>query len=390
MAEFRRGLLTLSADPIHRGHTDIIKRARDRCETLVVYVTNNDLKRGSYLFDIRVRERMTAHALQVEGIENVEVISGDELLVDVYLRENCDAVFRGVRTEEDRLFEEQQMQHHNLVLPGFASHVVYLEALGSRKTLSSSVAKAMADKHIDVAWLVPTFVKAMLAEKLHGQYFVGITGQMGVGKTFVAQSLADQLRSSGYPTHLLNIDELVRTLYDEDSRGAQGVRDQMVALLGDASILIDDGRRVDREALKAVVATADGDVLAKLHNLTAPHVNRLMRQYLRHRRGLIVVEWALLIENELTHLCNHHVLIVDSPDQDTFLDERGVPADVRERFLAEQWDADKKQEQMQRIIETTRYGRIKRVTNQKSCDVSGPLEAAMLRWFPGLERLRRS
>lgn len=104
MPRFQRGLFSLSADPIHYGHVHIIRRAASQCGTLVVYVTDNDLKRGSYLFDITDRALMVERAIEIAakegvGFENIEIVAGNDLLVDVFLREGCDVVFRGVRDE---------------------------------------------------------------------------------------------------------------------------------------------------------------------------------------------------------------------------------------------------------------------------------------------------
>ena len=47
---FKRGLLSLSFDPITFGHVDIINRAMQQCEHLIVAVLNNPDKKSSYVF----------------------------------------------------------------------------------------------------------------------------------------------------------------------------------------------------------------------------------------------------------------------------------------------------------------------------------------------------
>ena len=78
---YRRGLFALSADPIHMGHLDIIRQASEQCETLVVYVTDNDEKQGSYLFSRNTRRRLIKGALQ-GWLPRTEVLAGDAILTD--------------------------------------------------------------------------------------------------------------------------------------------------------------------------------------------------------------------------------------------------------------------------------------------------------------------
>ena len=141
--------------------------------------------------------------------------------MDVFLRDGCDVVFRGLRNEKDKRYEEAQMGFHDLIHPGFLKSVKYIEAEPRYRHVSSTVIKAFILRHIDVSDMVPPFIKDRLEQHIHKQFFVGITGPMAVGKTTVATAAVEEFRKRGIPAQHLNVDDLVRELYVEDTTGAR-------------------------------------------------------------------------------------------------------------------------------------------------------------------------
>ena len=140
--------------------------------------------------------------------------------------------------------------------------------------------------------------------------------------------------------HHLNLDELIRELYAEQSPGAQAIRDVLMELFG-RGVLTADREDVDRVVLKAEVACASSVVRESLHALTAPHVERLFRRAVREKRGLILVEWAQLCETRMDAWVNGNAVVVESPDQREFLTARGA-AEFFKVVEAAQWPADRK------------------------------------------------
>ena len=358
---YRRGLFALSADPVHNGHLDIIKKASEQCDTLIIYVTFNDQKKGAYLLSVRARRRLIKAAIG-GWLPNTTVITGDALLTDVFMEQGCDVLIRGIRNKTDLEYEKGQVAYHDKFLPGISDKTLYLEGDPQFAGISSSLIKSFAFHHIDVSPMVPLMAKAALEATLHKQCVIGITGQMATGKSWVAEKIVEATSLSGYPAFHLNFDDLVRELYDEDTPGAQIVRDEIDKLF--PGVLIEDGKKVDRAKLKAQIVKAEQDKLDAVHDLTKPHVFRLYRKHIKGKEGLILVEWAQLIENGLAPFVNNRVIIVDSPDLAAMLAKRGVPADLVARFDRVQWDADKKALALETEIRAAGYGRVIRVTNR--------------------------
>ncbi|MCS6937577.1 MAG: adenylyltransferase/cytidyltransferase family protein, partial [Candidatus Bipolaricaulota bacterium] len=68
-----------SFDPITYGHIDIIKRARKLFDTLIVAVMRNPEKK--MLFSLEERHRLVVEALREVGLNTIEIITHDGLLV---------------------------------------------------------------------------------------------------------------------------------------------------------------------------------------------------------------------------------------------------------------------------------------------------------------------
>ncbi len=340
---FRRGLLPLSADPVTNGHLNLIERAADLCDELVVLACDNDTKRGKYLFDRATRRKLLERAVRRLGRRNITVRDSDHLLVDEFLEEGADVLFRGIRDDKDREEEARQMRYHDLILPGFASKVVYLEAEPHLREVSSTVVKAFASHGIDISPYVPSFVKAAVEEAICGQWKIGITGEMASGKTWVTQELAKELVSRDYEVAVINFDQLVRDLYVEDSKGAQMVRDELARQL-DSDVLTADRKAVNRPELARRLFSPEtsSDVRQAIHELTAPHVMRLYRAALKSARGVVLIEWAQLAEMHLGSLVNHRAIVVESPDRTTQLAARSITATQAKNVAAFQWSADRK------------------------------------------------
>ena len=347
-----RGLVPLSADPMTYGHIDLITRASTQCRELIVLIALNDGKCGSYVLPLCERVLMARRALR--AIKNVRVIESEGLLVDVFLREGCDVVFRGIRNEADKTYEETQMRYHDLILPGFSQRVVYLPARQELRDISSSLVKAFVSHGVDVSPFVPLFVKARLEELIVGQFLIGVSGGMASGKSYVAAQLAQHLGG----THV-NFDEFLRELYVEDSPGAQLVRDRLAELLG-RDVLSPDGKSVERQTLKVRIFDphCPNDVRRAVHDLTTPHVLRLYRKYLKGVRGVVLVEWAQLVEMGLANLVNNRVIVVDSPDRDELLKKRGIDRDAFDRVAAHQWSVEQKVSTLESVVARDQFGSV--------------------------------
>lgn len=362
----RRGLFAFSADPITNGHLEVIAEASAECDHLIVAVMNNDAKKGKYLFSAEERVKIARKAIEECGFGNVSVIVDEGLLTDLFLREGCDKLYRGVRNEEDLRYEKAQVVLLDLILPGIEDRTRMIMTGKRIGHISSTAVKLFASYNADVAELVPAFVKAELERRVSKQIRIGITGGIAVGKTTVAQGLARQLG------HHVNVDELVRELYREDGHGAQRLRDEIERVMG-PGVLAADRRDVNRSVMaeRLFAPTTGPAVYDEITRLTAPHVDRKYREALKDKEGVIIVEWAQMAEMRMSHWVNHRVIVVDSPDRERFAEKRGIAPEQLARVRAKQWSADRKAEALAAAGEAAKYGRVLAWENRWRDDEAG-------------------
>jgi pantetheine-phosphate adenylyltransferase len=148
-------------DPVTNGHLDIIERAAQRFEALIVGVLDNPAKQPLFGADERVGLLKEATA----GLANVEVEAFSGLLVEYATRRGVDLVVKGLRAVTDFEFEIQMAQmNHRLA----GIETVFMTTSPQWSFLSSSLIKEVARLGGDVSALVPSPVAERLADRLGG------------------------------------------------------------------------------------------------------------------------------------------------------------------------------------------------------------------------------
>jgi pantetheine-phosphate adenylyltransferase len=148
-------------DPVTNGHVDIIERAAQQFDRVVVAVLENPGKQP--LFGVEERVAMLKEATaDLTGVE-VEAFSG--LLVEYAKRTGARAIVKGLRAVTD--FEyEIQMAQMNQRLGGVETF--FMTTAPTWSYLSSSLVREVARFGGDVSGLVPPVVVERLREKLGG------------------------------------------------------------------------------------------------------------------------------------------------------------------------------------------------------------------------------
>lgn len=91
-------------DPITYGHLDIIVRASQLFDKLIVVVVNNNNRK--YLIPLKDRADLVREAIKEMGCNNVEVdICSGKLLASYALSNNVKFLVRGVRNSEEYTYE---------------------------------------------------------------------------------------------------------------------------------------------------------------------------------------------------------------------------------------------------------------------------------------------
>ncbi|MDD7368834.1 MAG: pantetheine-phosphate adenylyltransferase [Berryella intestinalis] len=158
----KRALTPGTFDPITLGHLDVITRASQLVDEVVVAVAASKKKNPLFGIDERVAlvERAVAH------LSNVRVVAFDSLLVDFAREVEATVVIKGLRAITD--FEyEFQMTAMNYQLDE-ELETVFIMSSPEYMYLSSSIVREIASLKGDYARFVPTCVAEALAERFGG------------------------------------------------------------------------------------------------------------------------------------------------------------------------------------------------------------------------------
>lgn len=156
----KRAVYPGSFDPVTYGHLDIIRRAADIFDVLIVSVLNNKAK--TPLFSVEERVKILEEA--TKDLPNVQIDSFSGLLID-YARENdLHVAVRGLRAITD--FEyELQIAQTNRKFSNEELDTVFLTTSLEYAYLSSSTVKEIASFGGDISQCVPEFVAEMIYKK---------------------------------------------------------------------------------------------------------------------------------------------------------------------------------------------------------------------------------
>lgn len=147
-------------DPMTYGHLDIIKRAANVFDDVVVGVLNNKGKQP--LFSIEERVNILKEA--TKDVPNVTIVSFGGLLTDYCMQNDIRVIVRGLRAVTD--FEyELQMSQMNRKLSNHAVDTVFFNTTLKYSYLSSSSVKEVAQFNGDLKAFVPDFVAQQLLQK---------------------------------------------------------------------------------------------------------------------------------------------------------------------------------------------------------------------------------
>ena len=151
-----------SYDPITFGHIDVITRASEIFDEVIVTVVNASVRKDRHLF--KAAERVGFVESATSHLTNVRVDTFDMLLVDYARRVGAKAIVKGLRAISDFEYELEMNQLNRHLADDIES--VYLMASPQYSFLSSSGVKEIATFGGDVSDLVPDEVARRLKEAL--------------------------------------------------------------------------------------------------------------------------------------------------------------------------------------------------------------------------------
>ncbi|MBR2133461.1 MAG: pantetheine-phosphate adenylyltransferase [Eubacterium sp.] len=137
-----------SFDPITLGHLDIIERATELFDRVIILVMSNSAKQSAFT----VEERIELIKKCIKN-EKIEVDTFDGLLVDYAKKSGAAAIVKGLRAVSDFDYEFQQALINKSLYP--KTETVFLPAKGENMFLSSSMVKEICRLNGDISLYVP-------------------------------------------------------------------------------------------------------------------------------------------------------------------------------------------------------------------------------------------
>ncbi len=160
--DHRIALCPGSYDPVTNGHLDVIARAAELFDEVIVAVVNLPARKGGTLFSADERisfiEEATGH------IECVRVVAFTSLVVDFARETRAKVIVKGLRAISDFEYEFEMHQLNRLQAPDVDT--LYLMASPQYSFISSSGIKELAMFGGNIDELVPERVAARLKEEL--------------------------------------------------------------------------------------------------------------------------------------------------------------------------------------------------------------------------------
>ena len=156
----QRGVYPGTFDPVTNGHIDLIRRAAELFQEVVVGVAVNPGKET--LFSVHERVAMLKEATR--GFPSVEVKPFDGLLVDLAKDSGARVIVRGLRMLSDFEYEFQMALTNRKLQPRIET--VFMMPSEEYSYLSSRLIKEAAALGGDVTNFVPPQVAKRLREKL--------------------------------------------------------------------------------------------------------------------------------------------------------------------------------------------------------------------------------
>ena len=157
-----------SFDPITSGHLNIIRRAANIFDRLIVCVMVNSAKSPMFTQD----ERVDLIRSVVHDIPNVEVDSSSELLAEYARRKGSCVIVKGLRAGSDFENEFQMALINHKINPDLDT--MFLTSEHQYMYLSSSTVKELGGYNVDLSdflpeQIIPVFKKRIAQIQLGGE-----------------------------------------------------------------------------------------------------------------------------------------------------------------------------------------------------------------------------
>ena len=150
-------------DPITNGHTDLVDRACDLFDKVIIAIAPSQKKQP--LFSLEKRIALCEEVFA--GNAKVEICSFDILVAEFAKKKGACAVLRGLRAVSDFEYEFQLANMNRAMYPDFET--VFLSPADHLSYISSTLVREIASLNGDISKFVHPLVAQALTEQFSGK-----------------------------------------------------------------------------------------------------------------------------------------------------------------------------------------------------------------------------
>ena len=148
-------------DPITLGHEDLVKRASNLFDRVIVAIAANPSKQPCF----KLKDRITLAEAALSAYPKVEVVGFESLLIEFAKEKGASVILRGLRAVSDFEYEFQLASMNRRLAPELET--VFLTPTEQFAYISSSLVREIASLGGDVSAFVHPQVMKALEEVFH-------------------------------------------------------------------------------------------------------------------------------------------------------------------------------------------------------------------------------
>ena len=146
-------------DPIHKGHVDLVERASNLFDRVIIAVADSSKKQPLF----STEERIALTQASLSHLNNIKVKGFSGLSIRFVEAQDSNCVLRGIRTVADFEYERQLANMNRAMNPEFES--LFLTPSNTLSFISSSLVREIASMNGDISDFVPKPVLEALNKK---------------------------------------------------------------------------------------------------------------------------------------------------------------------------------------------------------------------------------
>jgi dephospho-CoA kinase len=195
-----------------------------------------------------------------------------------------------------------------------------------------------------------------IKELNQGRYLLGVTGSIGCGKTYACRKLSEEGNSLGIDISEVNLDHIRRDILKSNPLYSK-LRQKLAGEFGNH--IMNHNSSIDRKELGQIIFYNE-DAMDFFQKTTFPAIKEQLKSHLASKKGLVLTEWALLIEDGLLPFVNNNVLLVTcNPEKQIGrLSDGDLPMDEIIRRATNQFSNEEKERKIKEIQERTQNGQL--------------------------------